>query len=1086
MNLDSGDILYGIAGSSGVYCAVFGDFRAGQIGQAVTNSFKPLFKGALPTSTTALVTISNAQQAILKEMQFKNANASEVVVMLYLSQTSTPLRVFTLPANGSAGYVDGEWTTYDSTGIPISTLIPLSYPIQVGQGGTGDTTLTQYGFLMGNGTNPVQVSAAPTDGQLMVGQTGGFSLPLSLSGVLAPLTAAGLTAFSAIAGNSLYANNTSGSAALVVTAYSAIPLSAWGAATADISMGGFKVTNAAAAIAGTDLPNLTQVLNLIATNVHGWLQVQTLSTVNVNIAAPGATIGGYSPNVGDTAQLTAQTTGSQNGPWVFNGAAVPMTRPADYASGATIRSGFTVVIGDGSSAGYISILSTDNVTVDTTATVWSNAPAIGYTGTAPISVAGSVISLNIGAGLTTTTGNLVIANTAVTAASYGSPTQVGTFTVGADGRLTAAANVTISGTAPGGAAGGVLSGTYPNPGFAIPAYFNANATTLPIGPTGTIIEAGNADGTATRITSAAFGAAAYFSAVAYGGTNAARTALTSGTQIGGYNSWGYNGSALTGPVATLRTFAAENWTGSVNGAYAEIAVTPPGQTTEITAMRFGGTSAALSSVLAIALATSQPILGIQAAASQTAAYQRTFDSSGNVLMELAPVSSSNALSQLWLYNTSETTPTNYERVSLYFDNPNNVARLETQNGGTGTLRNLALQAGGGVVLIGTNAAPLASTAVIQTLYATGTITGTSGTAIGTEYLETYSPSANSSATVRSLVMSLQPNTANNSTGAISGGAFEVRVINSGTMSQVNGAIFNGLILSGTAVSMGNVALVIGGQFQGVNSFSNSVAATVAVAHGIQVSGSGGGSLTITGQSGINIASLTLATNNTHLLIGQTTIPTGNFGIYNVSANNNYLAGNTGHGSGLTAPTSKIHIAAGTATAGTSPLKYTSGTLLTTPEVGAREFLTDKTYITITTGTARKELALWDIAGTSGRVPFETTNGRLTDSANLAYTSGTGLLVADNIKLTTAGNGIYIKEGSNATMGTGTLAAGTVTINTTKVTASSRVFLTDTGGGVLANIGSLYVSAKSAGVSFTVSSSNALDSSTFNWVILEPA
>jgi len=60
-------------------------------------------------------------------------------------------------------------------------------------------------------------------------------------------------------------------------------------------------------------------------------------------------------------------------------------------------------------------------------------------------------------------GALTLANTAVTAASYGSATQVGTFTVDSKGRLTAAGNTTITGTLPGGSAGGDLTGTYPNP-----------------------------------------------------------------------------------------------------------------------------------------------------------------------------------------------------------------------------------------------------------------------------------------------------------------------------------------------------------------------------------------------------------------------------------------------------------------------------------------------------------------------------------------------------------------------------------------------------------------------------------------------
>lgn len=56
----------------------------------------------------------------------------------------------------------------------------------------------------------------------------------------------------------------------------------------------------------------------------------------------------------------------------------------------------------------------------------------------------------------------------------------------------------------------------------------------------------------------------------------------------------------------------------------------------------------------------------------------------------------------------------------------------------------------------------------------------------------------------------------------------------------------------------------------------------------------------------------------------------------------------------------VTIKAGTATAGTAPLKFASGTVLGTPEVGAMEFNTDALYFTITTGPTRKTIAYTDM------------------------------------------------------------------------------------------------------------------------------
>ena len=72
---------------------------------------------------------------------------------------------------------------------------------------------------------------------------------------------------------------------------------------------------------------------------------------------------------------------------------------------------------------------------------------------------------------------------------------------------------------------------------------------------------------------------------------------------------------------------------------------------------------------------------------------------------------------------------------------------------------------------------------------------------------------------------------------------------------------------------------------------------------------------------------------------------------------------------------KVTIRAGTATAGTAPLKFTSGTLLSSAEAGAVEFNTDTLYFTITTGTVRKKVAIYDdSSGATGDIYYRDSSG----------------------------------------------------------------------------------------------------------------
>jgi hypothetical protein len=129
-----------------------------------------------------------------------------------------------------------------------------------------------------------------------------------------------------------------------------------------------KAINLPAPVAAGDATNKAYVDNLV--NAFNWKDdARVRSTANVNVAAPGANVDGVAMVAGNRVLLTAQTAGAENGIWIWNGAAVAMTRPLDFddiTANSNEILGSIVPIREGTSADTQYVLTNDTATLGTT------------------------------------------------------------------------------------------------------------------------------------------------------------------------------------------------------------------------------------------------------------------------------------------------------------------------------------------------------------------------------------------------------------------------------------------------------------------------------------------------------------------------------------------------------------------------------------------------------------------------------------------------------------------------------------------------------------------------------------------------
>ena len=95
-------------------------------------------------------------------------------------------------------------------------------------------------------------------------------------------------------------------------------------------------------------------------------------------------------------------------------------------------------------------------------------------------------------------------------------------------------------------------------------------------------------------------------------------------------------------------------------------------------------------------------------------------------------------------------------------------------------------------------------------------------------------------------------------------------------------------------------------------------------------------------------------------------------------------------------------------------------------------------------------------------------------ANSLYCKLTGCSMRGNINFNNQTNNAF---------DTCTLSSGTCTINNNKVTASTGIFCMSDSGSV--NLGSLSITSRTTGTSYVVTSSNALQSTTVDCILIEP-
>ena len=405
------------------------------------------------------------------------------------------------------GYAAGSWRQFSLAGgvtsfsaggtgftpsVGTSGAVTLGGTLNVASGGTGANTLT--GYVYGNGTGVMTasttipttaLSGTVTNAQLANSSVtyNGVTVALGASGTITAASPNALTIGTGLTGTSYngstavtiaidstvvtltgtqtLTNKTISGASNTLTniANASLTNSSVTVGTTAIALGASSLTLGGLTsvavtqdpIAALDLAT-KQYVDAVAEGLHvhaacaaattGTLASITGGTVTYNngTAGVGATLtlsvaltvlDGYTLLNGDRVLVKNEVASANNGIYTWATGGTVLTRAADFDTAAEMASGDFTFVSNGTLYNNTGWVQTDPVTVVGTSPVtWIQFSGAG--------------AYTAGTGLTLTGTQFSISNTAVTAGAYGSATQVGTFTVNAQGQLTLAGNTTVT------------------------------------------------------------------------------------------------------------------------------------------------------------------------------------------------------------------------------------------------------------------------------------------------------------------------------------------------------------------------------------------------------------------------------------------------------------------------------------------------------------------------------------------------------------------------------------------------------------------------------------------------------------------